>query len=379
MSRTHPASSNVADSRPSRWSTRRRAITVSACALLGAVVATLLMPGAGAIDEDSPVHGDRKLAATAVEELDGVPVHALSVAEITPQGSRTATVDAPLEGTMEIGSVSKALTGMLYADMVADGEVSPDQRLGTLLDLGEAPAADITLQQLVQHRSGLPRLNMGVSAMPQMLASQLLATSPYDDSVQDVVDDVRDASLDAERPQYSNLGFAALGHALAAAAGTDYPTLIRERLAEPLDLGTLRVPDRPEELGERAVPGVDANDRPQQSWADVGYAPAGGVRADAATMAQLARALLDGSAPGMEALEPTEEFTGDDRIGAGWLVSEVDGRTVTWHNGGTGGFRTWFGLDRERSTALFLSGATTADLDVVGQDLLREAGKQRAP
>ncbi|WP_010524367.1 serine hydrolase [Nesterenkonia sp. F] len=349
-----------------------------ACAVLGAVVATLLAPGAGAIDRDSPVHGDRSLAAAAVEELDGAPVHALSVAEVTSQGTRTATVDAPLHGTVEIGSVSKALTGMLYEDMVADDEISPDQRLGTLLDLGDAPAADVTLEQLAQHRSGLPRLNMGVSAMARMLASQLLATSPYDATVQDVVDDVRDADLDADRPQYSNLGFAALGHALAAAAGTDYPALVRDRLAEPLDLETLRIPDGPEDLGERAVPGVDANGRPQQSWADVGYAAAGGIRADAATMAQLARALLDGTAPGMAALEPTEEFTDDDRIGAGWLVSKDDGRTITWHDGGTGGFRTWFGLDRERGTAVFLSGATTADLDAVGQALLHEAGEEQA-
>lgn len=365
----------------SRRPARRRTVTatvVLACAALGAVVATLLAPGAGAIDRDSPVHGDRTLAAAAVEELDGAPVHALSIAEVTPRGTRTATIDTPLQGTVEIGSVSKALTGMLYADMVADGEVSPDQRLGTLLDLGEVPAADITLEQLAQHRSGLPRLHLGAADVPRMVASRLLATSPYDATVHDVVDDVRDADLDAERPQYSNLGFAALGHALAAAAGTDYPALVRDRLVEPLDLETLRVPDGPEELGERAVPGVDANGRPQQSWADVGYAPAGGVRADAATMAQLARALLDGSAPGMQALEPTEEFTGDDQIGAGWIVSEVDGRTVTWHDGGTGGFRTWFGVDRERGTAVFVSGATTADLDAVGQALLREAGEEQA-
>lgn len=361
---------------------RRRTVTaatVIACAALGAVVAMLLAPGVGAIDEDSPVQGDRTLAAAAVEELDGAPARALSVAEVTPQATRTATVDAPLHGTMEIGSVSKTLTGLLYADMVARDEVSPDQRLGTLLDLGDAPAAEITLEQLAQHRSGLPRLNLGASAMPRMLASQLLATSPYDSSVQDVVDDVRDAALDADRPQYSNLGFAALGHALAAAAGTDYPELVRDRLAEPLRLETLQVPEDPDQLDDRAVPGVDANGRGQQSWADVGYAPAGGIRADAATMAQLARALLDDSAPGIGALEPTEEFTGDDRIGAGWLVSKDDGRTITWHNGGTGGFRTWFGLDRERGTAVFLSGATTADLDAAGQALLREAGEGRTP
>jgi CubicO group peptidase (beta-lactamase class C family) len=35
-----------------------------------------------------------------------------------------------------------------------------------------------------------------------------------------------------------------------------------------------------------------------------------------------------------------------DQIGLAWLLRSADGRTVTWHNGGTGGFGSFVGFDR---------------------------------
>ena len=65
-------------------------------------------------------------------------------------------------------------------------------------------------------------------------------------------------------------------------------------------------------------------------------------------MARLTQALLDGSAPGLSALDPVADFVGPAaRIGAAWITLEVKGRRITWHNGATGGFRSWIGLDRD--------------------------------
>ena len=45
------------------------------------------------------------------------------------------------------------------------------------------------------------------------------------------------------------------------------------------------------------------------------------------------------------------------------MTLEAKGRTVTWHNGATGGFSSWLGLDRETGTAAILLSATTGSLD----------------
>lgn len=60
------------------------------------------------------------------------------------------------------------------------------------------------------------------------------------------------------------------------------------------------------------------------------------------------------------------------RIGAAWITLRVGGREVTWHNGATGGFRSWLGLDRDASTGVVLLSATSASLDGHGFRLLSE-------
>lgn len=344
--------------------------------LVGVLVGALLRPGTGSIDESTRAEGDAELATTVLELIPEQGVYALSVAEVTPEGTRIATLGAPLDGAFEIGSVSKPMAGMLYTDAVERGEVTPDTTLGEVFELGEAAAADITLEELSQHRSGLPRLPMSLGTLLNNYRWLLFAQNPYSDEPADVVDDLRSVSVGAQEPAYSNLGFAALGHAVAETAGQDYPELVRARLAEPLGLETFYVP-APGEGGShpQAVQGRESSGRTQDAWDDSGYAPTGGVRADAASMAQLAEALLDGSAPGANALNPTTPFEGETQIGAGWITSSIEGREITWHNGQTGGFFTWFGMDRGRGTAVFISGATSHDLADAGQALLREAGE----
>lgn len=359
-----------------RTLSRKAVIVVLVFGVVGAVSASLLRPGAGSIDGDARTEGDAGLAAAVMEESPDLGVYALSVAEVTPQGTRIATVGAPLEGAFEIGSVTKPVTGMLLADAVERGELSSDTPLGEVFDMGDAASADITVEELARHRSGLPRLPMSLQLLWNSYRWLLFAQNPYRDEPDDVVGDVRSSSVGAKDAEYSNLGFAVLGHALAQAAGQDYPELVRTRLAEPLGMESFLVPAPGQGSAHpNAVQGRESSGRVQQAWDGADYAPAGGIRADAASMAILLEALLAGTAPGAAAMRPVTDYDDDNRIGAGWLTTELDGREITWHNGQTGGFNTWVGLDRVRGTAIFISGATTRDLAPAGQQLLLRAGK----
>jgi hypothetical protein len=48
----------------------------------------------------------------------------------------------------------------------------------------------------------------------------------------------------------------------------------------------------------------------------------------------------------------------------------VHGRSITWHNGGTGGFRSWLGLDRDAGTGAVVLSAISASVDRAGFRLL---------
>jgi len=60
---------------------------------------------------------------------------------------------------------------------------------------------------------------------------------------------------------------------------------------------------------------------------------------------------------------------GQAKIGLGWLVISSDGREIAWHNGGTGGFRSFVGYDpKARIGVVVLSNA--GGVDDIGFHLL---------
>ena len=86
------------------------------------------------------------------------------------------------------------------------------------------------------------------------------------------------------------------------------------------------------------------------------YAPAGAAVSTTGDLARLATALLDGTAPGMAALErnhspPRSPTPASARSRSRRLRN---GQTITWHNGQTGGYTSYFGLDRPSHKAVIV-------------------------
>ena len=317
------------------------------------------------------LHTDAELADDVRRRLGARhPVVVAAVA--TPEGTRTAVLGAGADADVELGSVSKGLTGLLYAQALERGEVTPGTTLGTLLPLGAAPAARVSLGDLAAHRSGLPRLPAAAHPWRRTLELWRRGTNPYGESLAELVEQVRDVPLGRPRPRYSNLGFELLGHALASAAGTTYAALLRSRLAEPLGVEVLYAPASPAGLLPGAVVGRSARGRAMAPWTGEAIAPAGGVRTDAPGLAALLAALASGRAPGIAALDPAWPFAWGARIGAAWLTTQADGRDVTWHNGGTGGFRSWLGVDRRAACGVALVSATARSVDRAGFAMLAD-------
>jgi len=284
-----------------------------------------------------------------------------------------ASLGTPLDADYEIGSVSKGITGLLYADACTRGELGPDTTLGDVLPLGDCPAAGLTLAAVSRHTSGLPGLPRSARPWRRTAAFLLSGTNPYGETLEELLAQARTVQLSAPRPRYSNFGFELLGHAVAAGAGMSYRALVRERLAAPLGLTSIYMPATAEELGPRAIIGTSRSGRPRQPWTGEALAPAGGIRSSIGDMARIVQALLDGTAPGQAALDPVANFAGPAaRIGAAWMTLRVKGRDITWHNGATGGFRTWAGLDREAGTGVVLLSATAVMVDRHGFRMLRE-------
>jgi len=321
----------------------------------------------------APITGDATLATDLRDRLDSRhPVAAVAV--VNRSGTTTAALGAGLGDDFEIGSISKAITGLLYADALTRGEVARTSSLGEFLDLGDSPAAGVDLDAVSQHRSGLPRLPASAHAFRKTIELWRHGTNPYGEDVPELLVQARSvAKLGKARVSYSNLGFELLGHALAGAAGTTYAELVRTRITEPLGLRDTYVPASPDELRPGALIGRSRRGRIQEPWTGAALGPAGGIRSSVQDLAILISALLDGTAPGLGALEPAARMGGRAHIGAGWVILGADrDHPVVWHNGGTGGFRSWLGLDRASGAGVAVVSATAASVDRHGFALLAD-------
>lgn len=250
----------------------------------------------------------------------------------------TAGPVAP-DAVFELGSITKAATGLLLADAVVRGEVALDTQLTDCLQ-GARPRTPITLVELATHTAGLPRLPLAFLRRHGLTNM----TSPYEAStVDELLGDLAAVRPRRRRVRYSNFGAALLGQALAVRLGEPYEALVHERVLGPLGV---------DEVWARAAPDVaqphDRRGRPVPAWRLDAYAPAGCLRGTARGALALATACLR-PAPAMAdavalALAPHAR-RGRMAVGLGWLRTPVaKGTEMWWHNGGTHGSRAFTGF-----------------------------------
>ena len=294
------------------------------------------------------------------------------VALVTPGGVEVGAAGADEHADVELGSVSKGVTGFLWHDALERGEVASHAVLGDHLDV-PSHLAGIALAALATHTSGLPRV-AGTDMVRRTWELWRGGRNPYREDVAGLLSQLGDVRLGKPKPSYSNLGFELLGHAVAGAAGRPYADLVAERVAGPLAMLDTYVPTAPEQVRPGAVAPRNRRGRVVEPWANAAVAPAGGVRSSAADLALLLRGMLDRTVAGAGAMDPVAPFGGRMRIGAGWLTGPLLRRTVTWHNGGTGGFRSFVGIDRDHGTGVALVSACTRSVDGAAARLLAEAG-----
>jgi len=257
----------------------------------------------------------------------------------------TLSVDDPttVDGStvFEVGSVTKVFTTLLLADAVIRGEVTLDQPVADLMPvLAQLPERDglmITLLDLATQSSGLPRL-------PDNFAPADPA-NPYADYTEEALYEFLSAydltRAVGESYEYSNIGMGLLGYALASRAGTDYATLLRERILEPLGMTNTSLALADTAPANIAV-GHDAELSPVPAWTWDVLAGAGALRTTGDDMLKFIEALSGRTeselAPAFElAMQQHGVVSGDTTIGLGWNISPTDGDEMVWHNGMTYG------------------------------------------
>jgi D-alanyl-D-alanine-carboxypeptidase/D-alanyl-D-alanine-endopeptidase len=315
----------------------------------------------------------------------GVAIGVLTGGGTWIMGSGTAGPEGPsppaADTIFEIGSVTKVFTATLLAAMVQEGLVALEDPMQQHLPDGvQLPVRGrpITLADLATHTAGLPRLPHGF-----LLRSTRHRRNPYAwFTVDDLYAGLPSTRLRREpggRPRYSNLGYGLLGHVLALRAGRSYEQLLQERICGPLGLEDTGVSVSAAARG-RFAQGHDRRGRPVPHWDLPVLAGAGALRSTVANLLAFLRLHLS---EGDSALAHAAVLTHVPRsrhrgltVGLGWMRLPLLGteHELLFHNGGTGGFRSFAGFVPASHTAVVVLSNSARSVDALGFRILERIG-----
>ena len=275
----------------------------------------------------------------------------------------------------EIGSITKTFTATLLAVMAEEGQVSLSEPVARLLPPGaripSSPGREITLVDLATHTSGLPTLPTNFAPADP--------ANPYADYTMAQLDEFL-AGYVASPPTWGRLPV--LQPRIRPPrhrAGLPGRTELRRAGDQP-DPGSARHAEHGDRPHGRAAGPTGAGPR-RLGTAGLQLGPADPGRRRSAALDGERHAGLRGGQPARgakgqlagamrEAQRPRRQIATGDSIGLAWITTHTRRVAITWHNGGTGGYRGFLGLDRKEKRAVVILANSANSVDDLGFHLL---------
>jgi serine-type D-Ala-D-Ala carboxypeptidase/endopeptidase len=320
----------------------------------------------------------RVVAATAPAYAPAVTVGVIDGAREVTYGFGKSTTSngesTPSDQTVYlIGSITKVFTGLLLGQAVLDRAAALDSPVNGLLpkqpatpQFGNAP---IRLIDLATHTAGLPMMFEN--------------WRPSDDELLRLLSALKLESAPGTKFEYSNIGYAVLGRAVAATWGEDFETALKRHVLQPLGLRstgfmwTNRTANRAE--------GYDAEGRVVPRSVNVPtMAGCCVLESTGSDLLRFARHYIDGTIDRrlieLTAKGYVQGSGGYDNVlsGLGWFIRLPEGRL--WKNGFMEGFRSSIVIDLAKKRAVVvLANQSEFDADAVAFGVLRDLELLRMP
>jgi len=282
------------------------------------------------------------MAIAVVKDDEVILTHGFGFASVEKETPVTP------ETIFAIGSSTKAFTSTLVGMLVDEGKMDWDDPVTKYLPYfqmnveSDNAVAEVTLRDVLSHRTGFTRMGL-LFASGQIPIEEVLLDAtkaePYVES--------------RKKFYYSNVMYMSAGVAAGKADGTDWDTLVRERIFEPLDMDSTTTSVTQAEKDSRLASGYLWDEdlqayeyKPMRNVDNIG--PAGAINSNVLDMAQWLRLQLGrGEYEGRyliseENLRKTWtsqiDITESVGYGMGWMIREWEGQPVIEHGGNVDGF-----------------------------------------
>ncbi len=301
----------------------------------------------------------------------------------------------------EIGSISKAFTGILLAQRIENGESELDDRIAELLPEGwslSERAREITLRQCTTHTSGFPRLPANLLGISDLFSLAFVGSDPYRDySEQEFRDALATVKLEFDpgtKSSYSNFAVGLLGFVLATQNGSDFETLVTSKICQPLGMHRTVITNdewhqehMPAKYRSAGTVGPVCVAMESAEWQFPNHlAGAGAMRSTGRDMMTFLKANMGLIPTPIDAAiqrshQELFQERADRAMGMNWIRSfESDiSQTIIWHNGGTGGCKTYLGFTEDRQFGVFVLSNTVSSVDALAEGILKAFVREYAP
>ena len=301
-----------------------------------------------------------------------------------------AKIDA--ETNFRLASCTKEFTAMAVMLLVHDGKLRYEDKLADIFPDFPSYGKAITIQNLLNHTSGLPDYEGLMEAAEKRRGAPLWteAHQIQDEEVLGLLKKETKGKFAAgTKWSYSNSGYVVLGLVVAKVSGKPFPEFLRERIFAPLKMeGTLAYQKGRNEVERRAYGYSESGDKFTETDQSATSATLGdgGVYSSVEDLAKWDEALAhhmllsetemqpaitpgklaDGSQPKW----PAEGEPSSDNLHPGkpvsygfcWFLDPYKNRARMYHHGGTIGFRTYIArFTRDSLTVIVLCNRTDLD------------------
>jgi len=316
---------------------------------------------------------------------------------VFPAGKLDNGTDRDVNGdtVFFIGSVSKTFTALLLQDAVERGEMKLDEPvaryLPTSIKMPTHGGKEITLLYLATHAAGFP-------GNPDNMTGASVKEQYETYTVEKMYAFLSGYTLRREPGtefEYSNVGMALLGHVLALRTGTNYESLVVNRICRPLHMDSTCITLTPE-LKARLAMGHDDSGKPSLPWKLQAYSPAGDIHSTANDLLKYVSANA-GLAPSnltplmkqtqvvrfkdSRGLPDVPGFGVFGRTAMDWVdrgAYQPPGMELLGHAGGAGSYHAWVGFDKkQRRGVVVLTTANDVSSEAIGWTLLQRLPLKR--
>jgi serine-type D-Ala-D-Ala carboxypeptidase/endopeptidase len=321
--------------------------------------------------------------------------------KINTWGKKNVTPDG--NTLFEIGSITKVFTTLILADLVKKDSIQQNEPIIKLLTKKDysysKSISDITILNLATHTSGLPRVtnrsingsfwSRGIFAIGlyDYIFGQMNPYRNYDTTK--LFKDLRYVKLKSKvgsKVEYSNFGMTTLGYILTNKSKLNFDNLLTKTVFDTLKMDKTFL-SLPKSEFDNFADGHNKYGLKTPRWTfEDNMQSAGAINSTVCDLMKFLEVNLDGHKNSylhnlLEDCQITRyKISETTDIGLAWIKSNsesTNNQEIIWHNGGTGGFRSFLGFNKETKTGIVILSNSANDVDKLAVDILKMLMKDK--